>query len=566
MTPDPSGTPSLAYWAPLLEATPRLLGALDREPLSPTRGSFDRDHWAWKFRDFPVTMLQAGVLPLAWLWRTPGAGNPWAGSANLLHWIHGALEAVLARQHRNGAWDTVAPNSQDHGVTLAQCYLLATAARLVGDACPAPLMVRIGEALQRGTRFAARSDEDYAFITNHHALFALAWLRAGRHLGDEALCRRADQVIAGIIAHQSPDGWYTEYGGPDPGYESLALQHLAELERERPGAELSRSVDRSLEFLAHCVQPDGGVGGGHGSRYTVQWYPAGFELLAGRSGTARAIAGFMRALLEHGQVVTPRTVDVHNLPLLLHSYCLAAEARSSVPPDAPAEPLPWQRVAPLRHFPGADLVVASTPSYFALCALRKGGVLSVFSRERQSLVYEDAGYVAVAGRHHWSSAFLGLAGPAVVEGPLARVSTRLGLARRPVLRPLSFLLLRILNLTVFRSLVLGRLIRRLIIAGLITGRRPGPLALRREVTFGPDRVTVRDRLEGRLAGLSALWRPRAFTAVHMGSARYYHPRDLVELPEPRLEDATARLAREGAVDLGFSVRFTDGDVVIQPND
>lgn len=563
MTPDPSGASSSAYWAPLLEATPRLLGALDREPLSPTWGSFDRDHWAWKFRDFPVTMLQAGVLPLAWLWRTPGTGNPWAGSANLLHWIQGALEVVLARQHRNGAWDTVAPNSQDHGVTLAQCYVLATTAQRLGDACPAPLAERIGEALLRGTRFAARSDEDYAFITNHQALFALAWLRAGRQLGDEALGRRADQVIAGIIAHQSPDGWYAEYGGPDPGYETFALQHLAELERERPSPELSRSVDRSLEFLAHCVQPDGGVGGGHGSRHTVQWYPAGFELLAGRSGVARSIAAFMRPRLEQAQVVTPRTVDLHNLPLLLHSYCLAAEARSSSLPEAATEPLPCHRVAPLRHFPGAGLVVASTPAYFALCGLRKGGVLAVFSRARESLVYEDAGYVAAAGRDYWSSALLGLAEAGAVEGGVGRARSRLGRAPRTVLRPLSFLLLRVLNLTVFRSLLLGRLVRRMIIAKLITGRRPGPLALRREVTFGPDQVTVRDHLEGRLAGLSALWRPRAFTAIHMGSARYYHPRDLVELPEARLDAATARLVGEGAVDLGFSIRFTGGEVAIQ---
>ncbi|MEQ1690825.1 MAG: hypothetical protein ABMA00_06035, partial [Gemmatimonas sp.] len=306
-----SGTPSPTYWSLVLEATPRLLGTMDRESLSPTWGSFDRDHWAWKFRDFPITMLQTGVLPLAWLWSTPLPGNAWSGNGQLLKWIIGAVQVVLDRQHRHGGFDTVAPNAQDHGVTLAQCYLLATTARLLGDDCPAPLAARLSDALQRGTNFAVRSEEDYAFISNHHALFALAWLRVGTYLGDASLCTRADDAIATIIEKQSPDGWYAEYGGPDPGYESLGLHYLAQFERERPSAMLSQSIDRSLEFLAHCVQPDGGLGGGFGSRHTIQWFPAAFELLAGRSVVASSIAEFMRSRLGEGQVVTPRTVDAH---------------------------------------------------------------------------------------------------------------------------------------------------------------------------------------------------------------------------------------------------------------
>jgi hypothetical protein len=49
----------------------------------------------------------------------------------------------------------------------------------------------------------------------------------------------------------------------------------------------------------------------------------------------------------------------------------------------------------------------------------------------------------------------------------------------------------------------------------------------------------------------------------MGSARYYHPRDLQDLPEPRLDEAAARLDREGAVELEFAVRF-DGGVGSRP--
>jgi len=559
---DRAGNDAREYLGPVLEATPRLLGSLDREPLSPTWGSFDRDHWAWKFRDFPINMLQAGVLPLAWLWRTPVSGNPWAANGQVFRWIEAALEVVLRRQRRNGAFDTVGPNTQDHGVTLAQCYILLAARRLLGDDCPAGLADRIAEAVRRGLGFAARSTEDYAFINNHQALFALTWLRAGEQLGEAAYRDRADEVLAGILRRQSPDGWYAEYGGADPGYESLGLQHLAEFERERPGTELSRSIDRALEFLAHCVQPDGSIGGGYGSRHTVQWYPAGFELLAARSPVAASIAGFIRPRLPQAPVVTPQTVDTHNLPLLMYSYCLAAAALGSARNSAAASPLPCQRELPPKHYPDAGLVVTSTPAYHAICGLKKGGVITVVSRQTGALAYEDAGYVVEAGRRggrRWSSAFQGLTESSTLTGLVATTRARFGLAERPVLTPSKFVLLRVLNLTVFRSRVLGAIIRRMIIAQLISGRRPGRLVLDRQVTFGDDEVTIRDTLGGGSPDVGTVWRPRAFTAIHMGSARYAHPRDLAELPEPRLEGAARALAGGGSATLSTTIRFVDGD-------
>lgn len=565
MNSEPTGSYSPEYLGPVIEAAPRLLGTLDREPLSPTWGSFDRDHWAWKFRDFPINMLQAGVLPLAWLWRHPAPGNRWAGNGQVHRWILAGLDVILQRQRRNGAFDTVGPNTQDHGVTLAQCYILLAARRLVGPDLPAGLADRIDSALRRGLGFASRSGEDYAFISNHQSLFALTWQRAGRHLGEDGFLARGDEVLAEILRRQSPDGWYPEYGGADPGYESLGLQHLAEFERERPSSGLSQSLDRAVEFLAHCVQPDGSVGGGYGSRHTVQWYPAGFELLASRSAYAAAIAGFLRSRLVEGPVVTPRTVDPHNLPLLMYSYCLAAAARGTGGDSLPVRPLPCERELAPRLFADAGVVVASTPAYHAICGLKKGGVLSVVSRPDGALAHEDAGYVVEIGRGsagRWSSAFQGLTESSSLADGVAATRARFGLAQRPVLTPAKFVLLRLLNLTVFRSRVLGAMVRRMIIAQLISGRRPGRLELERQVAFAADRVTVRDTLTGGNPGVRAVWRPRSYTAIHMGSARYAHPRDLAELPEPGLEGAARALARGKPATLVTTIRFVGGTATV----
>ena len=83
------------YLAEVLQAAPRLLSALDRESYSPTFGSFDREHWGWKFRDFPVTMLQIAQYPLAQLWKLGVRANPYYGNPRLLEWIVGSMRWTL---------------------------------------------------------------------------------------------------------------------------------------------------------------------------------------------------------------------------------------------------------------------------------------------------------------------------------------------------------------------------------------------------------------------------------------------------------------------------------------
>ena len=549
----------------ILEAAPRLLGQLDREPLSPTWGSFDRDHWAWKFRDFPINMLQFGLLPLSWLHQRPFADNPYAGNASLLAWLSGGLEALLGRQHRNGAFDTVGPYTQDHGVTLAMAYTVATLVDRLGDALADALRSRAADSVHRACAFAGRSDEDYAFISNHQALFALAWLRAGRLLGDDALIARGDHTMAEILRQQSSDGWYREYGGPDPGYESLGILYLAQVRTERPSPALDASLQRALEFHAHCVHPDGSVGGGYASRHTSLWYPGGFELLSREFPQARAVARFLRARLDAANVVTPATVDPHNLPSLLNGYTVAADAtRDEVVGGDDLPPLPFERTDAWHVFNESGIVVAAKPHYYAIANLNKGGALVVFDRATSRLAYEDAGYVIRSGGHLWNSALLGAGeGREVTGGGTAVTSSaRFGRADREVLTPFKFVVLRLLNLTVFRSVALGAVVRRMIIARLVTSRRDGPFRLLRRLDFSSERVEVRDEVVAdEREGVTGVWRPRAFTAVHMGSARYFSGRDLVDASGGAAispEHLAPRLGRAGRFTLRLVISCAAG--------
>ncbi len=541
----------------ILEATPRLMGQFDRESLSPTRGSFDRDHWSWKFRDFPVVVLQGGLIPLSWLYTNSFGTNFYHHNEQLRQWMEYGLESLLDRQHANGAFDTVGPNTQDHGITLYVVYTLTTVSQTLGDQIPPALRTRIAHSVARACRFAARTAEDYSFISNHQSLFALAWLRAGLMIGDESLIARADGTVAQILARQSSEGWYLEYSGADPGYESLGLHYLAIYQRERPSAALDASLARAVEFYSNFVAADGSVGGGYGSRDTQLWYPGAFELLSPQLPMAAGIAAFMRPRLELGNVVTLRNVDAHNLPTLMASYCTAVEAITRFPEIPSASSLPCEATQPLHVFSESGLAVVGTPHYRAVANLRKGGMLVVFDGDSGRILHEDAGYVIQAAGHDWTTALI--SDPEKVEHSAAylQITAPFLRANREVLTPFKFLILRALNLTLFRSVWLGALIRNMIISQIITGRKVGPYRITRRIDFADDHVTVHDEIVAEAAAsVTGVYRPRTYQAQHMGSARYFHPRELVSIATALREapiELAAQLRKAARLSLQFVV-------------
>jgi hypothetical protein len=548
--------PGFIYAPAAIAQVPRLLSMLDREPDSLGYGCFDREFWGWKFRDYPITMLQAAMHPLALLWRCSLPNNRYHGNPALLDWIGAAIDYTCGRQHANGAFDSVGPNTQDHGVTLAMAYTLAETLRALGEELPSQHANSATRAIRRACKFALNSDEDYAFISNHKALFALAYLAAYEISGDRTYREQSERVIQRVLIEQSPDGWYREYGGPDPGYESLGISYLATYWQRTRSAELLASLRRGIEFFAHCVHPDGSVGGVYGSRHTSLYFPAGFEMLAREIPLAASIAGFMRDHLDDGNVLIPATSDAENLPSLMANY-LRASLESDNHPATGGPPLPHETVWGVRHFPDAGITVASKSRYYAVVSASKGGVCRVFDKRRKMLAYQDAGYVVDADGHRWATQPIGFGKRLVTESAdELTCSTYVGEVRQMLPSPVKFIALRLLNLTLFRSVALGAWIRRRIIERLITRQRRGPIRLRRTLRFGDESIQISDRLQATPATrVSRLELRQSFTSIHMGSANYYISSDLARPAAMDTLGMAAQLDRAGVAERHLVIEF-----------
>jgi hypothetical protein len=553
--PEFDSTRATVYVPPVLAQIPRLLGSLDRERLSISYGSFDRTHWGWKFADFPVMMAQIATYPLALLWRYPFPGNPYFRNAQLLSWIHGAVDYVCRQQRRNGSFDSVGPFTQDHGNSLFMTYLITEVHGLLGTSLDSGLERTVVRAARAACNFALRSSEDYAFISNHQALYALALHNAAQLVGEPRFLSRATLNIETIIRKQSDEGWYEEYGGPDPGYESLGIFYLATYWQRTQDPRLLESLRRSIEFFSHCVHPDGSVGGVYGSRHTSLYMPCGFELLASEVPAAAAVASFLRQRLARGNVLTPANCDPQNLGVLLYTYLEGCFAPRAI--ESPSR-LPCESLQGMRRFSQSGLVVVGSTSYFAVANTSKGGVCRVFDKQHERIAYEDAGYVARLGGRRYTSQLAGLSrGHDSGDSTEVVSEGQFGEVRQELPTVPKWIVLRLLNLTLFRSLSSGAWVRRQILKRLILARRRGPLRFTRAIVFGTDEIRVRDHVTlAPGARVETIELARSFTGIHMGSAKYFHASELESTPLSSTGDGADRLNQQGEARFEMALRIS----------
>jgi hypothetical protein len=284
------------------------------------------------------------------------------------------------------------------------------------------------------------------------------------------------------------------------------------------------------------------------------YYPSGFEQLSGDIPQAAAVARFMRRRIGNRNVLTPSVSDQENLSSLCYSYLDACLATPGCP-EVPA--LPCEELAGIESFPESGITVCGAQKYYAVVNSAKGGVCRIFDRGSNQVAYEDSGYRIRSRGKIYSSQLTGMgkrtgaprADLVIAESLFAEVS-------QPVLTPGKFVLLRLLNLTVFRSLRMANWIRRRVIGRLTTGGRPGPFRLSRTIEFLPDEVRITDELHktGRMT-VDELALPRGWTPIHMGSAKYFYASDLTPTPGQDLESARGSLNRSGSARTGNVVHF-----------
>lgn len=526
-------------------AAARALGEQDASPHSPTSGCFDRRYWAWKLVDFPEATFQRLVLPLAQLYRDPH--SRFHAQPEVLAAVRSGLACAARLQHANGSFDQAFPFEQSYGATAFLVYPLLEAARLVEEHLDAAERAAVDRMTRRGADFLCAHAETHGEISNHLAGAALSLVAAADRFGEARYDAAAGRLIDGLIARQSPEGWFPEYGGADPGYQTLCLDYLAAVGERRPSDRLSAALDRSLEFLKWFVHPDGSVGGIYGSRRTSLVYLGGLARLAADSPTAAAIVDAAAGAIGRGDVAGPATMDAGNLAPMLTSTTAALSHRPPGKGGVTDAGLPCVTPGARADFPLAGLYVRSGAGFYAVCGAANGGTLTVFSRVTKQLLLDDGGYVAETGHgHRLTTQTAGVASVSAAAIEIAVPFTRMPAA---VPTPGRFVILRLLNLTVMRSIAVGNWVKGRLVAMLMKSGAESGLRLTRRITWDEQGLQVNDRIDNpRRQRLAAITGGRPFSSIHMASAGYFHGARLGTARPPIVVDSQ-RLADDGVIDV-----------------
>jgi hypothetical protein len=505
------------------QVLPRLMSQFDTNPLSATLGQGDRQYWAWKTIDFGNATYQGAVNGLSKLVAADALPPGWSADKMCarIDQMIGAIEQVRSA---DGSLSEAYPNESSFCVTGLILYDLMVAIDTLGTHT-GQREVWLAQA-DPLVHFLENAEETHGEITNHIAAAAAGLARYDRARG-RGYAARTDTLIARILAMQSNEGWFSEYGGADGGYQSLALSYLADLHETRPDAALEPALRRCLDFLRHFCCPDGSFGGYVGWRGTRFIAPGGLEALAKLSVPAAQIAAFARAAIARQTVPTLNVFDAPNLPVFFNVWVQAAlaccdDAAQNSVGEQDSVPLP-ARTDGVLHFEEAGLVVRSQGTQYTLVNAAKGGVLRHFEEGREVmssggvLARDDQGRVLTSqslSTQVKTCLETDETGTQVrIEAPLVPIS-----GRRPT--PIEFAVLRVLAVTMFRFRWINELFKNIAVKLLIKAAPRAPVQAVRMIHFDGG-----CRIEDSVAPGSGVHLddgpPQNFSAMHMANQGFW---------------------------------------------
>ena len=394
------------YLRTALPAISRILASVDRNPFSPSYGCCDRQYWHYRTASFASEMYQEAALPLALAFTKHYPGSDWFGETRLAETAVAILRFSANNAHADGSADDYYPQERALGAAVFSLQAATETYRLLGldDAALLQFFTRRAE-------WIAANDES-GRLTNHHALSALALWRTAKLTGRTDFEQAAIERLERVVAWQSPEGWFPEYEGADPGYQTVTIDCLAKFHRE-PGFDwLAEPLRKAVVFCRWFQHPDDSYSGPYASRGTRHFYPHGMELLAAENPNAAALAdGYLRSLASGTAAdFNDDRMYVHRVSGLLEAYeARTARLKSFSHREKVATYSSTDEGRPAqKHFHSAGLYVVRDAQSHIIVSTARGGAFSHYSGNEShtdaGLIVEFAdGRLAVSQTHDLST-------------------------------------------------------------------------------------------------------------------------------------------------------------------
>lgn len=513
------------YLRELQSNLPRLLAMFDIDPTSDSVGMGDRYYWAWGLIDFGNGTFQGAAHGLARLWRN-GLWPYSTTKKKFIARIDSLFGAAKKLTRKDGGLEEAFPNEGSYCVTALVAFDLLCAHDLMRAEIDDSTHARWLEIIAPMIGYLKKSDETHAMISNHLATAVAALARWHRETQDSPAEARARQLLDRILSHQSDEGWFKEYEGADPGYQTLCTYYLADVHQTRPDWALLEPLRKSIQFLWHFAHPDGSFGGLYGSRCTRFFYPAGVLALANEIPEAAVLANFMANSIQAQSVVTLSAIDEPNFVPTFNAYCWAAVLSSKkvgTSQSAAKTILPTIAPEPMRkYFPKAGLLVDRGAKHYTIVSTHKGGVLYHYVDGKA--VVQNAGVVVCNPKGRFgSSQSINPANQVAWCGDKIEIRADIASMPKQLPSPLQFIALRLFCVSVFRVPALREWVKQQLVKYLITGAKPWPASNVRSIQLG-ENLSFNDT-PTLPSGYALQSNIPCFVPIHMASQGYWQVQD-----------------------------------------
>lgn len=510
------------YLQQVYQNLPRILSLYDTDSSSETYGVGDRFFWAWKLIDFPNGTYQALVSGLALLIKNK-LYPPNFNESRLLERIDTLVVGLKKITSKNGSLDEALPNERSFCVTGLVAAEVLFAAQLLKNDISEQKLINWLEIVRPLIHFLYKQDEFHGLISNHLATCALALVRWADFCPQEKELAeaRAQLFLQRILCHQSKEGWFKEYEGADPGYQSWCLSSLVLIDSLRPEWKLESNIRKAIHFLTFATHPDGSYGGNYGSRMTRFVFPFAFESYATRDKHSAKLASFFRTSISTHACVTLNAIDSGNLIPLFNDYVHASIAylnnQQSDIEDHSTDLLPYEDHNKEFYFPEAGWLIYAHQKHYTVMNIKKAGTgLRTFhNKERPEAIYPPClklknGKLLSGGFYEHGAEFIASSEGIQLLCSMKKLS-------RPIPSALKFLVLRVLSLSVFFSMRMGNCVKILLVKYLVNKKTKTVLSIKREIQFKNDNLIILDAIPETAEEVHL----KNFQPIHMASQGYW---------------------------------------------
>ena len=520
---------------PILNSAPRLLGLLNRNISSSSYGCFDREFWHYNTADIACARKQEAVLTLTLLYLIEHENNKYFHSSEILGYIIAAMKFWTKIQNKNGSFNEWYPNEHSFVVTSFSTYAVSESLLLLKDEIPHYEYKLVVESLRKAGDWLIRRNE--IRVMNQQTGSAIALLNLYLLTNDSKYLDSSKDKIALLNQRQSKEGWFIEYGGPDIGYLSLAIDYLSKYYLKTRDEMVINIVGRSLSFIKHFIQPNLVAGGEYTSRNTEYLIPHGFEILSKINEDALFVAS----------VVRKKIISADSFPLILDDRYLTYNGYTWLQAYLNANPeldnMPEGNITDFfkrsftKYYEESGLLIINDEYKNLILNLKKGGAFRLFDKKADK-TYSDSGILVKSENKWYTSGWL-TEGRYDMSDDNITISGSMWKVPDKTLTTVSYILLRLFQITLGRSGLISLWMKERLRDILITKTKPSDIKYKREIALNSDAgelLGIKDSVISGGIGISSISVFTKDTYVYVPSSRYYtltkEPPVIKNFPQP----------------------------------